>query len=59
MRAYAEANPATALLEGAELLAWKKHEASAKGLLDGDKSPPAAAPGSRVMKVTDPEGPLP
>jgi hypothetical protein len=51
MREYAEKNPSTALLEGAELLAYKRFEAQAKELPAGDKSKPTSPTGEGLATV--------
>lgn len=58
MRAYAEKNPSTALLEGAELVAFRRIEAQAKELTGPDKSPPTTPEGGTtlsVVKKVDPQ----
>jgi len=57
MRNYAEKNPSTALLEGAELLAFKRIEASAKELPAGDVSPPTTPSGDALIAQAKPENP--
>jgi hypothetical protein len=59
MRDYAEKNPGPALLEGAEFLAFKRFEATAKELPAGDKSPPESGPMAEGTDVTKPKGPQP
>lgn len=60
-RAFAEANPSLALMEGADITEYKRFEAQAKGLLAGDKSPPAivVGPPSQTTDVVKPEGSQP
>jgi hypothetical protein len=57
MRSYAAQNP-NALLEGAQLLAYKEIEARSKELPAPDNSPPSTSTGSAVIPTSpDTDGP--
>jgi hypothetical protein len=56
MRTYAAENPSTALLEGAQLLEYKRFEAQAKGLPASDKSLPSS-PTGEGLATTGPDNP--
>ena len=56
MRDYAQKNPSTALLEGAELLAYQRFEARTKELPAGDRSPPTSSTG-KGLATTGPDEP--
>ena len=43
-RAFAEKNPALALLEGAELIEWRRMEVAAKGVLPSTEQPARQIP---------------
>jgi hypothetical protein len=56
---FADRHPELALMDGAEVLEWKKFEASAKGLTSGDASLRVAGPTMPILDVPRPEGQQP
>jgi hypothetical protein len=51
MRQYAEANPLAAIFEAADIIAYRRLDAAAKGLSGGDDSPPVEGPARGTMVV--------
>lgn len=54
---YADKNPAAALLEGSELVTWRKQELSAKYIPDPPKTQAISDPKTPLSSLPAPEGP--
>lgn len=59
MREFADAHPDLALLEGADIIAYKRFEAQAKGLTAPDKTPPVLGPDDKQPDPSKPPEPNP
>lgn len=53
---YADKNPAAALLEGSELVTWRKQELAAKYIPDPPKTPAISDPKTPLSALPAPEG---